>query len=268
MQGHKYSHICNLWGMFLPMGMICTITDAISIPVGAIYLHARMFCALVHTSSIPMGAINFYINNVLTLTDTTFIPMFVMFVHARMFCTLSHSLLFPWVQCQNLKPVLNQCSKTGFVTADYFITLYTRSYVFYSHRCNKFLDARMFFTLADTTFISIAVMYLHARMLCTLAHVFYSHGCNKFLHARIFSTLAGTIATIFSLISEVWPLANWAVVTNNLTVIIKAVLIEGFLYREKPTSPTVFIIEPWNNFTLTKIKFNTYFSAYKNIQKF
>ena len=60
MQGHKYSHICNLCGKFLPAGMTCTTTDTISIPVGKIYLHARMFCALAHTSSIPMGAINFY----------------------------------------------------------------------------------------------------------------------------------------------------------------------------------------------------------------
>ena len=34
--------------------------DKISIPMGAIYLHARMFCALAHTSPIPIGEINFY----------------------------------------------------------------------------------------------------------------------------------------------------------------------------------------------------------------
>ena len=56
MQGHKYSHICNLWGKFL----ICTTTVQINIPMGEMYLHARMFCALDHMSSIPMGAINFY----------------------------------------------------------------------------------------------------------------------------------------------------------------------------------------------------------------
>ena len=60
MQGHKYSHICNLWGKFLPVSMICTTTDTISIPVGAMYLHATMFCALADMSSIPMGAINFH----------------------------------------------------------------------------------------------------------------------------------------------------------------------------------------------------------------
>ena len=60
MHGHKYSHICNLWGTFLPMGMICPTTDTISIPLGEMYLHGRMFCALAHMSSITMGAINFY----------------------------------------------------------------------------------------------------------------------------------------------------------------------------------------------------------------
>ena len=53
--------------------MICTNTDTISIPVCAMYLHARMFCALAHISSTPMGAINFYIQErFFTLTDTTF----------------------------------------------------------------------------------------------------------------------------------------------------------------------------------------------------
>ena len=79
MQGQKYSHICNLWGKFLPAGMICTTTDTISIPVGAIYLHARMFCALAQTSSIPMGAINFYMQEC--------------FLHSLI------RLLYPWVWC-------------------------------------------------------------------------------------------------------------------------------------------------------------------------
>ena len=46
--------------------------------------------------------------------------------------------------------VLSQCSQTSFVTVDDFIALYTHSYIFYSHGCNKFLHERMFFTLADT----------------------------------------------------------------------------------------------------------------------
>ena len=142
MQGHNYSHICNLWGKFLPVGVICTTTDTISIPVGAMYLHTGMFC------------------------------------------TLFICLLFPWVQCQSLKPVLSQCSQTGFVTVDDLIAPYTCSYIFYCHGCNKFLHARTFFTLAEMTFIPMGVMYLHARNFCTRSYVFDSYGCNKFLHAR------------------------------------------------------------------------------------
>ena len=46
MQGHKYSHICDPWGKFLPAGMICTTTNTITVPVGKMYLLARMFCTL------------------------------------------------------------------------------------------------------------------------------------------------------------------------------------------------------------------------------
>ena len=130
MKEYKYSHICNLWGKFLPAGMICTTTDTISIPVGEMYLHVRMFCALAHTFYIPMGAINFYMQECFL---NSLIP-----------------LLFPWVQCQRLKPILSQCSQTGFATVDDFIALYTRSNVFYSHGCNKFTHARTFLTLTDT----------------------------------------------------------------------------------------------------------------------
>ena len=57
---HYHAMAHNLWGKFLPAGMICTTTETISIPVGEMYLHTRMFCALAHMPSIPMGAINFY----------------------------------------------------------------------------------------------------------------------------------------------------------------------------------------------------------------
>ena len=96
-------------------------------------------------SSIPMGAINFYLQEY-------FLPSLI-------------PLLFPWVQRQSLKPVLSQCSKTGFVTEDYFIALYTPSYALYSFGRNTFLHARKFFTLAGTTSIQMLVR-------------FYSHGCN------------------------------------------------------------------------------------------
>ena len=78
--------------------------------------------------------------------------------------------------------------------------------------------------------------------LFTHSYVFYSNGCNVFIHARTYFTLADTIlypwqAPIFTVITEVWPRANQAMVTNNLIVIIevvqiKVMLIEGFLYRQ------------------------------------
>ena len=110
------------------------------------------------------------------------------------------SLLFPWVQCQSLKPVLSQCSQTGFVTVDDFIALYTHSYVFYSHGYNVFIHARRVFTLIDT-----------------ITPIFTDH-------------------TNFYTDNRSLAHANLAVVTNNSTVIIKvmlieAVLIKGFLYQ-------------------------------------
>ena len=56
--------------------------------------------------------------------------------------------------------------------------LCTRSCVFYSHGCNKFLYAGIFFTL-DTTSIPIFVMYFVCKnVLYTHWYTFYAHGCN------------------------------------------------------------------------------------------
>ena len=186
-----YSHRCN---KFLHARTFFTLADTTFIPMGVMDLHARMFCRLSHTSSTPMGAIYFYMQErfLHSLIPLLF-PCLQCIYMQECSVHLLVSLLFPWVQCQSLKPVLSQCSQTGFVTVDDFIALYTCSYVF------------------------------------------YSHGCNKFLHARTFFTFADTITPIFTVITEVWPRANRAVVTNNSSVIIevlliKAVLIEGFLY--------------------------------------
>ena len=99
----KYPHICNPWGKFLPVGTICTTTDMISIPMGAMYLHARTFCTFAHTTSIPVGAMYlhskafcFYPMSVIylqarmscTLAPTTSIPMGAVYLHARTSCTL------------------------------------------------------------------------------------------------------------------------------------------------------------------------------------
>ena len=101
-------------------------------------------------------------------------------------------LLFSWVQYQSLKLVLSWCSQSGFVAVDDFIALYTRSYIFYSHGCNVFIHERKFFALADTILYPLR-------------------------------------AIIFTVMTEVWPRANRAIFTNNLTVIIEVVLIKAVL---------------------------------------
>ena len=106
-----------------------------------------------------MGAINFYMQDrFFTLAYMAFIPMGVIIYMQE--CSV-HSLLcllFPWVQC-SLKPVLSQCRKTGFVTVDDFIPC-TLAHVFYSQGCNKFLHARMFFTLIRLLYPSVWCIYM------------------------------------------------------------------------------------------------------------
>ena len=100
---------------------------------------------IINKSSIPMGAINFYgQKRFLHLLTPLLLPCLQCIYMQE--CS-EHSLvrfLFPWVQFLNVKPVLSHCSQTGFATVDDFIALYTRSYIFYSHGCNKFLHARRF----------------------------------------------------------------------------------------------------------------------------
>ena len=81
-------------------------------------------------------------------------------------------LLYPWVQC------INTCKNV----------MYTHIYNFYIHGSNVF--AGRFFTLVDTTSISISAMYLHARMFCTLTHTTSIPVGTMYLHARTFCTLA------------------------------------------------------------------------------
>ena len=97
-----------------------------------------------------MGAIHFYMqDHFYTCWYHFYSHVWDVFICKNVLYSRSIRLLFPWVQCQSLKPVLSQCSQTGFVTVDDFIALYTRSYVFYLYGCNKFLHATTLFTLAD-----------------------------------------------------------------------------------------------------------------------
>ena len=180
------------------------------LPVG------NMEMEIFNATFITMGAIYLHARTFFTLADTTSIPMGALYLHARTFWTPAHMISI----------------SVG--------TMY--------------LHARMSWTLAHMTSIAVEAMYLHARTL-------YTCGCNVFtcknvwtlthttsipvgsiyLHARTFCTLSDRILNslhepIFTVITEVWPCANRAVVTNNLTMIIKVVLIdvvliECFLYN-------------------------------------
>ena len=144
MQGHKYSHTCSLWGKFLPVGMICTTTDTISIPMGEMYLHARMFCALAHMSSIPMDAINFYLQECFLhlLIPLQFPCLYIVYSHG---CNVGALNLF-WASVA--KPVLRQLmilllctlahtSSIPMGAINFYVqeSFYTHLYYFYSHAC-------------------------------------------------------------------------------------------------------------------------------------
>ena len=135
MQGHKYSHICNLLGKFLPVGMICTTTDTISIPMGEMYLLARMFCALAHMSFIPMGAINFYIQEC--------------FLH-YWYHFYSDARTFYFHGCNVRVWNLFWARVAKWFCDSWWFYCPVHSHIFYSHGCNVFIHARMFFTLTDT----------------------------------------------------------------------------------------------------------------------
>ena len=138
-------------------------------------------------------------------------------------------LLFPWVWCQSLKPVLRQCSKTGLVTVD-FIALYTCSCLLYPWvQCQSLKPGLS--QCSQTSFVTVDDFIA----LYTGSYVFYSNGCNVFKHTKIFFTLADTISyrlqsPIFTMITEVWPCANRDMVRNNLNMIIKVALIQVFLF--------------------------------------
>ena len=64
-------------------------------------------------------------------------------------------------------------------------------------------------SLIQPLYLWVQCIYMQERSVHSLKRS-YTHCGHKFL--------------------QLWPRANWAVVTNNLTVIIEVVLIEGFKY--------------------------------------
>ena len=99
---------------------------------------------------------------------------------------LNHRIFVLYKSAETCHPVSFPCKGTNILIFEVFTcgydlynhryNFYTRGWevficnnvlwlalVFYCHRCNKFLHARMFFTLADTTYILIFAIYLHAQ---------------------------------------------------------------------------------------------------------
>ena len=155
-----------------------------------------------YTTFIHMGVMYLHARTFVTFADTTSIPMGAMYLHATTFWTLTHMTSIPM----------------GVI----------------------YLHARTFCTLAHTTSIPVGGMYLHARTFWKLAYMTSIPVGAMYLHARTFCTLSDMIlypwwAPIFTVITDSWPHANRAMVTNNSTVIIEVmlinvVLIKSFLY--------------------------------------
>ena len=169
-----YSHGCN---KFLHARMFFTLADTTSIHMFAIYLHGRIFCTLApyvfYSDGCNVRVWNLFWASVAklvlwqlmillqcTLPHMSSIPICVINFYMQECCL--HSLiplLFPWVQCQSLKPVLSQCSQTSFVTVDgwFYYSVHSLICLLFPG-CNKFLHGRTFFYTCWYHF------YSHARM--------------------------------------------------------------------------------------------------------
>ena len=149
-----------------------------------------------------MGKINFYMQKHFLHSLIWLLYPWVWWCIYKQECSV-HSLihlLFPLVQCQCLKPVLSQCSQTGFVPVDDFIALYTSSYLFYSHGCN----VRAWHLL----WASVAKLVLWQLMIllpCTLTHTSsIPMGAMHLYIQELFFALADSITPIFTKITKVW----------------------------------------------------------------
>ena len=153
----------------------------------------NMEMVIFYTTSIPMGAMHLY-------TQESSVHSFI------------HDFYFHGCDVFTCKNVLH-----------------TRSYIFYSHWCNVRTWNPFLASVAKP------VLWQLILLPCTLAYTFsipigamYIYTCkNVFILTDMI--LYPLPAPIFTMITEVWPHANWAVVTTNLTVIINVGLIEGFL---------------------------------------
>ena len=169
--------------------------------MGAMYLHARTFFALADTTSVPLGAMYLHARKFCALAHTTSIPVGEMYLYMQERSV--HSLirlLYPWVWCIYMQNLLN-----------------TRSYDFYTHGCDVFTCKNVLYTCSCKLYTCMCNVFTCKNILALSDLILYPLG-----------------SKLFTVISEVWSLANWAVVTNNLTMIVEVmlidvILIEGFL---------------------------------------
>ena len=76
-----------------------TLAHMTSIPVSAMYLHARTFCTLAHATSMPMGVMYLHARMFCTLANTTSIPVGAMYLHTRKLLLIVHSLIRSYSHC-------------------------------------------------------------------------------------------------------------------------------------------------------------------------
>ena len=229
------------------MGMICTTTDKISIPVGEMYFHAKMFCTLTHTSSILMDAINFYMQErfqhspirlVFTCKNAMYLP-------ARMFCTLVF-------MSSNPMDAINFYMRERFLHS-LIQLLYPCLWCIYLQECSVHSPLCLLFPWGQCRawnlfWASVAKLVLWQLIIllpCTLTHTssilmgainFYMQ--EHFLHSLLTrSRQFLPIAPILTMLTKVWPRANWAMVTNNLTVLTKVSANQNHANREFPVNP-------------------------------
>ena len=139
--------------------------------------------------------------------------------------------------------------------------LYACGKVFYTCRCNVYTSMHDLYTSENRRVtrsweweIFFLISYLK-KLICTAIRIF-NCGANFY-----------TTAPIFATVIYVWPHANFGIVINNLTSVIKVTLSEA--------SPNIYIefnkclLNLKNKFhVLAKIDFNSILKKIKNMKKF
>ena len=169
------------------------------------FLHVGTICILAGMISIPAGKI---------LEDEKLIYN-IRFVFIWMLCifNLHHKTSYESMICILM----------GMIS----IRLYTCGNVFYTHRCNVYACMHDLYT--HWRYLALNI-FIHISEFITCKNTFLPQ--SEFSPAGQIFTLR---APIFTVVINVWPCANRAMVTNNLTAVIEVALIdielvECFLY--------------------------------------